>query len=287
MKFGLYLPPCGEYADARRLADLAREAEEAGWEGFFIWDHMQMGWPTAVVDPWIALTAVAMNTRRIRFGPLVTPLPRRRPWKLARETASLDRLSGGRLTLGIGLGYGEQEFSNFGEPAGPQVRAAMLDEALEVLAGLWSGAPFAYRGVHYQIEEVQFTPTPVQAPRIPIWVAGFWPKKAPFRRAARWDGAFPLVENDAPMMTPQEIREVGAYIIDQRSHAEPFDLVHSGVTPGEDLRRAAEIAQPYAEAGVTWWLENINPWRFGYNPATGEGWPLEAMRQRIFQGPPQ
>lgn len=286
MYFGLYIPPFGDYADARLVSRLARDAEEAGWDGIFLWDHLVMSWPDPVVDPWVALTAIAMNTERIRFGTMVTPLTRRRPWVLARQTVSLDHLSGGRLILGVGLGYSpEPDFTGFGEVAGPRERGAMLDEALAVLTGLWRGEPFKYDGKCYHVAETLFLPAPLQTPRIPIWLSGLWPNKPPFRRAARWDGVFPLnagsVETD---MTPAQYVEMIEYIARHRTAASPFDIVHRGTTPGQDLAQDAAIVRPFAEAGVTWWLECIDPWRCGWR---GSGrWPLEAMRERVRIGPP-
>ena len=190
MRFGLYIPCYGDYADPHRMSELARQAEEAGWDGLFISDHLQFQWltpsPQPVGDPWILLTAMAMSTQRIRLGILVTPLARRRPWKLAREAVTLDHLSAGRLILGVGIG-GDWlgEYSAFGEPADDHLHGEQLDEGLQVVAGLWSGAPFSFHGAHYHIRDVQFLPPPVQQPRIPIWIAGGWPRKRPFRRAAQ------------------------------------------------------------------------------------------------------
>src|SRR5215470_19306464 len=153
MHYGIYLPNFGEYGDPRLLAELAHEAEAAGWEGCFLWDHIHR-WhgQEPFADPWIALTAMALRTERLRLGPLVTPLARRRPWKLARETVTLDRLSGGRLTLGVGLGAPpREEFEQFGEDGDDKVRAKKLDESLEILTGLWSGEPFGYLGEYYTI----------------------------------------------------------------------------------------------------------------------------------------
>ncbi|MFN2108650.1 MAG: LLM class flavin-dependent oxidoreductase, partial [Anaerolineae bacterium] len=148
MQYGIYLPNFGPYGDARVLAGLARDAENAGWDGFFLWDHMA-GHALPFVDPWVALTAVALNTQRLRIGTTVTPLPRRRPWKIARETVSLDHLSGGRLTLGVGIGLGQAEWNDLGEESDLKKRGKMLDEALDVLVGLWSGEPFSYAGQYY------------------------------------------------------------------------------------------------------------------------------------------
>jgi alkanesulfonate monooxygenase SsuD/methylene tetrahydromethanopterin reductase-like flavin-dependent oxidoreductase (luciferase family) len=265
------------------VAELAHEAEEAGWDGFFLWDHLlfENKWRLPIADPWVALAAMAMRTSRIRLGPLVTPVPRRRPWKLARETVTLDHLSNGRLILGVGLGWPPvDDFARFGEESDDKVRAARLDEGLDILTGLWSGEPFSYQGQHYHIqEETVFLPRPVQAPRIPIWVAGFWPKKAPFRRAARWDGVFPLSLNVNwdQSIPPAEVQATLAYIQSQRASDTPFDVTVGGETPGDDPARAAAIVAPYGAVGVTWWIENVVPQRG----------PLEAMRQRIRQGPPR
>jgi len=187
MRFALYVEITGLLGYPQTLARLAREAEAAGWDGFFIWDIFggDSAAPAPVVDPWIALAAIAATTERIRFGTMVTPLPRRRPWKLAREAVSLDHLSGGRLILGVGIGAMPEEFARFGDEPDPRKRAEMLDEGLEVLTGLWSGEPFSFHGRYYWVEEATLLPRPVQQPRIPIWVAGIWPHKPPFRRAAR------------------------------------------------------------------------------------------------------
>lgn len=285
MKFGLYVPPLGDFAYARTLADLAREAEQAGWEGFFTWDHMLVEWPDRVVDPWVAYSAIAMNTERIRFGPTVTPLARRRPWKVARETTSLDHLSGGRMVLGVGVGGGPQEFDGLGETTGLKNLGAQLDEALEVLAGLWSGECFSFEGRYYHVKEARFQPAPLQKPRIPVWVGGFWPNKAPFRRAARWDGVFALNRDQESYMKPEDIRDLLAYIRRFRESDGPFDVVHTGYSSGTDAAHAAGWVGAYQQAGVTWWLESINPWRFGWDMKGP--WPVEAMRERILQGPPK
>ena len=210
---------------------------------------------------------------------MVTPLPRRRPSKLARETVTFDHLSGGRLTLGVGSGYfSKEEFEAFGEETSVKKRAAQLDEGLDVLTGLWSGEPFSYDGNQYQVKDVCFTPPPVQQPRIPIWVAATWPMKAPLRRAARWDGVFPLSQD--PMnqpLTPADIRAIVAYIKEHRTSQEPFDVVKAGGTPGKDAAEDAALVAPYVEAGATWWLENRTPWSSS---------PAE-VRERIRKGPPR
>ncbi|MGE5222214.1 MAG: LLM class flavin-dependent oxidoreductase [Omnitrophica WOR_2 bacterium] len=284
MKYGIYLPNFGPFGNARYLSELAKEAEEAGWDGFFIWDHIASQ-RIDMVDPWVALAAVAYNTERIRIGTTVTPLPRRRPWKLARETVSIDHLSNGRLVLGVGIGLGEAEWGDLGEEADQKARGAMLDEALDVLTGLWSGEPFSYQGHYYQVKNAHFLPGPVQQPRIPIWVGGFWPNKAPFRRAARWDGIFPLFMNTkSDEEELAQLKEVVAFTRSQRTASGPFDVVCTGITSGVDCQEASDRVRAYEEAGATWWLEAIAPYRFG--KGFEEPWPLEELRQRVIQGSP-
>lgn len=286
MNFGLYLPNFGSFGDARVLASLASEAEQAGWDGFFLWDHFH-GWgDLPMVDPWIGLAAVAIATQRIRLGTTVTPIARRRPWKLARETVSLDHLSGGRLILGAGLGGGNPgEWDDFGEEMDPKTRGEMLDEGLAVLAGLWKGENFDFTGTHYKIKNARFLPKPVQSPRIPVWVGGFWPHKAPFRRAARWDGAFPLFQANSTAEELEQLEQTAAYIQSQRETSDPFDLVVCGVTPGDDPVTAARQTCEYAVRGATWWLECIVPMPFG--KGFDETWPVDAMIHRVHQGPPR
>ncbi len=277
MRYGIYVPNFGDYGDARRLAALARDAEDARWDGFFLWDHVARPFATDMVDPWIALTAIAMATKTIRIGALVTPLPRRRPWKVARETASLDQLSGGRLVFGAGTGSAggrAVEWASFGEQMDARMRGAMLDEGLEILTGLWSGAPFQFRGKHYHVDEALFLPRPVQFPRIPIWVAGYWPNKSPFRRAARWDGVFPLAQTSA-FVPPEQLREIVAYVRAQRADASPFDVVALGVTSAGRADTDRVVAT--RAAGATWWLERVH----------GDRGSFEEMRERVRQGPPR
>jgi alkanesulfonate monooxygenase SsuD/methylene tetrahydromethanopterin reductase-like flavin-dependent oxidoreductase (luciferase family) len=288
MRFGISMPPFAHFSDPRTLAELAHDAETAGWDGFFIWDAMFFD-PTfhPIADPWVALAAVALNTERMRIGTMVTPLARRRPWKLARETVSVDRLSNGRLTLGVGLGDPVQwDFGFFDEVTDPKTRAHKLDEGLDVLTGLWKGQPFSYQGEQYNVKEVTFRPTPVQSPRIPIWVGGWWPHKPPLRRAALWDGVCPI--KGGSNISPAEWRDLLTYIQQYRTTDAPLDAVNFGATPGENPTQAAELVQPYADAGVTWWLESVDPWRFGWSWEVP--WAPEAtllMRERVKQGPPQ
>lgn len=288
MRYGVYVPNFGPYGDAKVLADLAYEAEEAGWDGFFLWDQVSKTTLTPgvdpMVDPWVALAAIAMRTQAMRLGTLVTPLPRRRPWMLARETISLDRLSTGRLIFGVGSGGGYFDFDALGEASDSKTLAALLDEGLEVLTGLWSGEPYHHEGAAYHIKEAQFLPRPLQSPRIPIWVAGMWPAKAPLRRAARFDGVVPI-GRDLPltaMLTPEEMREIVRYVACQPGYTTPFQFVHSGLTAGTDAVHDREIVAAYQQVGVTWWVEKLLPERWG----SWTAWPLKAMSARIRRGPP-
>ena len=277
MKYGLSLPNFGILGDVRLLADLAAQAEVAGWDGVFVWDHIARK-PEfdPVVDPWIVVTAMAMRTSSIRLGALITPLARRRPWKVARETASLDQLSNGRLIFGAGLGSDSSgEFASFGEEMDLKKRAAMLDEALDVLVGLWSGESFHYEGTHYQIKSTPFLPTPVQQPRIPIWIGGIWPNKAPFKRAARWDGVVPLLKGDK---IADQLKELISYVREQRPDDRPFDIVGMGQKQSDDETREAYHAQ-----GGTWWIEELNPTYFSEDWRAS--WTLVAIREVIAQGP--
>jgi alkanesulfonate monooxygenase SsuD/methylene tetrahydromethanopterin reductase-like flavin-dependent oxidoreductase (luciferase family) len=228
-KRGLFLAPFDELVDPRMLAELSGGAESAGWDGFFLWDHIRYRRPVrAVADPWVALAAVACATERLRLGPMVTPLARRRVHKLARETVTLDHLSRGRLTLGVGLGSDRNdELEPFGEVVDPRERARLLDSGLERLNSLWAG---------------EFEPPPVQRPRIPVWVAARWPNRRPLRRAARWDGLFPI---DLP--GPDALAELVSEVRELRSEGdERFDFIVE-IEPGGD-------ADPWEAAGATWVL---------------------------------
>jgi alkanesulfonate monooxygenase SsuD/methylene tetrahydromethanopterin reductase-like flavin-dependent oxidoreductase (luciferase family) len=249
MRSGLFVPPFDELADPALLARLAAEAEEAGWDGMFVWDHIRWREPVdAVADPWVALAAIATATERVRLGPMVTPLARRRPAKVARETATLDLLSGGRLTLGVGLGSDEfgSEYSITGEELDDRRRARMLDESLEILAAAWSGEPVHHRGEHYTVDGMRFLPRPIQRPGIPVWVAGFYGKPRPLRRAARYQGFFP-VNLESPDQLAEIVAELESLRRDAREDsAEPYEVV-AALQPGAD-------PAPYAAAGATWWV---------------------------------
>ncbi len=231
LKQAIDISPFGELSDPRVLADLAVAAEQRGFDGFFLWDHIVYREPVrAVADPWIALAAIASVTSRMRIGPMVTPLSRRRIHKLARETVTLDLLSDGRLTLGVGLGSSRNgEFEPFGEVSDPRERAVLLDRGLADLTRYWSGA---------------FEPVPLQQPRIPVWVASEWPYRKPVRRAMQWDGLFPTGTPD-----PAALAELAAEVRAGRPAGEPFDII-VGLAPDED-------PAPWAQAGVTWIVSDL------------------------------
>ncbi|MHA2390507.1 MAG: LLM class flavin-dependent oxidoreductase [Promethearchaeota archaeon] len=279
MKFAIYIPNFGNFANPQDLAELAVEAEKAGWDGFFLWDHLVFmeGLDVPVLDPWVALSAIAMKTKKIKIGPLITPIARRRPWKLAREILSLDYLSNGRLIMGVGLGAPEYDFVTFGEEYDNIIRAKKLDEGLTVLLGLLSGDEFSYEGDYYQIKSVRFFPRPING-QIPIWVAGMWPNKGPLRRAARYDGVFPISQNWPDQLTPNDVKQMLAYILQYRPNINNFDIIITGDTPGNQSE-GIEIIKPFEKAGVTWWCESINLFRFKNSQ--------EKMLERIRQGPPK
>ena len=271
MRYGFIIPK----GDPRTVADLAREVEEAGWDGAFYYDGIDVGEGWELYDPWVVMAAMAMRTGRVRIGAMLTPPARRRPWKLARETLTLDHLSGGRLVLPVGLGaLDDGGFSKVGEPTDRRVRARLLDESLEILTGLWSGKPFRYEGEHYRLEEMTFLPTPIQKPRIPIWVVGAWPSKKSMDRALRYDGL--LAYTTRGEVTPEDIRAIKEYVEENRASDGPFDIVWEGRTAGDDPERAASVVRPFAEAGITWWIESM--WSPPNEP--------EDLRARIRQGPP-
>lgn len=270
MQYGFILP----HGDIHTLAELAHEVELAGWDGVFYWDGIYIQEAGPMYDPWIVLAAMAMRTERVRLGLMLTPPSRRRPWKLARETVTLDHLSHGRLIVPVGLGaLDDGGFTKVGEVIDRKQRAELLDESLEILIGLWSGKPFSFQGKYYHTEEMTFLPPPVQSPRIPIWVVGAWPSPKSMQRALRYDGLLPAKGSE---VTPEDIRAMKVYIDQHRSGTTPFDIVQEGETPGEDRDRASQVVRPYAEAGATWWIESR--WSFPL---------IEELRTRIQQGPPR
>jgi alkanesulfonate monooxygenase SsuD/methylene tetrahydromethanopterin reductase-like flavin-dependent oxidoreductase (luciferase family) len=262
---------------------LAAVAEAAGWDAVLLEDYLvyQNRQDLPTYDPWVALTAMAMRTEHLRLGTEVTALARRRPWKLARETVTLDHLSNGRLILGVGLGVASDvDFAHFGEVTDNRQRAAQLDEALEVLVGLWSGQPFSYMGRYFQIAETTFLPRPLQTPRIPIWIGGGYPNPGALRRAARWDGACLYraaaigSARDVGRLVPDDVRALRHLMSEARPNQTRFDIV-VGARPRsvDDEQERAEI-RAVAAAGATWWLEWVPPAEFDVMLAAIDRGPL-------------
>jgi alkanesulfonate monooxygenase SsuD/methylene tetrahydromethanopterin reductase-like flavin-dependent oxidoreductase (luciferase family) len=285
MRCSINIPNLGDFANPRLVADAARIAEETGWDGLFVWDQL-IGYNQDLVGEFAAtnilLTAAALATSRIRLGTQVTPVPRRRPRQLAREIATLDRLSAGRMILGVGLGDPiANEYGRFGEPTDPKVLAGLLDEGLEAITLLWSGEPVTFHGQHLTIDDVIMRPTPVQQPRVPIWIGGHWPHKPPARRAARWDGAVLTTGAWEQPPDPDVITELHDYIHAHRDKAGladlPFELVVGGSTP-DNAARARDTLGPLADAGATWWDERFPVHQLG---------KFDAVRSRLEQGPPR
>jgi alkanesulfonate monooxygenase SsuD/methylene tetrahydromethanopterin reductase-like flavin-dependent oxidoreductase (luciferase family) len=273
------VPNVGPFGDPLLLVEMAVAAEQHGWDGFFVWDHQLWHDPAwAVADPVVVVSAIAARTARVRIGILVNVLARRRVGKVARESVTLDQLSGGRLVFGAGLGSRAEEFTAFGESGDPRERAARLDESLALLDALWRGDPVTVHGTYLTAEDVTMLPRPVQQPRIPVWCGGRWPNKAPFRRAARWDGVMPTHRDYGlgGTMPPDELRAVIRYTREQRGTDGPFDVALEGRTDGAAPDRGARHVAPYLDAGLTWWIEALGWWR---------GTPSDALA-RIRQGPP-
>jgi hypothetical protein len=275
MKFG-YVQTFG---GARAAADIAHEAEQAGWDGFFVGEAV---WHN---DPWISLTAAAMCTSRIRLGTLVVQMPRHTPWKLASETASLDNLSNGRVILGVGPGvyyYGYESFKD--EITDKKIRGELMDEGVDLLTLLHLGKPFKYEGAHFHVDlhmvgkEEYFPARPVQQPRVPIWMVGMWPRMKSMRRVLKCDGLLPekMDSDGKPVeVQPEDVRQMKAYILANRTLDTPFDLIAQGQTHGMEDAQVADKIGPWAEAGATWWIE------------APYGLSGEQAQARLRQGPPR
>jgi alkanesulfonate monooxygenase SsuD/methylene tetrahydromethanopterin reductase-like flavin-dependent oxidoreductase (luciferase family) len=279
------IPNFGDFADARVVAKVAAAAEAAGWDALFVWDHvvhdkqLRRGQPFG--DPWMLLTAAALATSRLRLGTLVTPVPRRRPEQLARQVATLDVLSGGRVIFGAGLGGPiEDEFASFGDTTDPVVLAERLDEGLDLLSRYWSGDTVDHDGRHFRVRQTALLPATVQRPRPPVWIAGYWPNRRPMRRAARWDGAVPLFEHARHGQPPSadDVRELAGYLAQQRGERadDPFDIVVGGVS---DPSSAADQLGPLQQAGATWWDER-------QVQSSPDHYSAEAVLRRVDAGPP-
>ena len=271
-RFGLYLPNFGELAKPENMVKLAKLAEENGWEGIFLWDHIPADPSMAAYDPWLLLTLVASNSETLRVGTTVTPLARRRPQKIAKEIVTLDHISKGRVILGIGLGV-KEEYESYGESFKPREVAEKLDECVEILRLLWSGEPVDYQGKHYTIT-AQHLPTPVQK-QVPIWVAGTWPNKAPFRRAAKHQGVYPMRVGFEKLLTAEEYGDILGYIKKHRGDLENYDVV-KGVYSDTDPEKNGWI-KGYVDVGANWILECVDPWRGS----------LDDLFEIVKRGPPK
>lgn len=278
MKHGIYAPPHNDYGDPKRLVDLAVESERAGFNAIFIWDHLFLGGEPDVTDATVVLGAIAHATKRIRLGAMVTPLARRRPWKLAKELTTLDQLSAGRITLGIGIGsHPELEFGNVGEDDKAKSRAERLDEGLLILDPLLRGETVQHTGKYYQVHDTKVSPACVQRPRLPIWAAASLPVQAGLRRAARWDGIFPIslpetatMREDGSFDTAQMWLDPEGFAdcvkatleyraaIDSNASATEFAFAASGDTRCDSASEARAKVRAFETAGANWWLEWID-----------------------------
>jgi alkanesulfonate monooxygenase SsuD/methylene tetrahydromethanopterin reductase-like flavin-dependent oxidoreductase (luciferase family) len=271
MRFGIEVIPFGPFSDPRLVAEVARIAEEAGWEAIALWDHLNF--PASVGDPWVTLSAVAAATTRMKLITGVAPLPRYRPHLLARTLTALDVLSGGRVIFGTGLGVA-WDMAPFGDPADDRTRAAMTDEGLELLARLWSGEAVTHHGAHYTVEGVAMHPQPVQQPRIPVWIGG--DSRPALRRAARWDGWIIGVIDEQRRITktPEQVAEQVAILRGHRADLAGFAVAVDGTSEADD---DGATARAYERAGATWWLECIY----------GTRGTVEAQIERLRAGPPR
>lgn len=268
MRFGVIITG----GPVHEQVELARAAEAAGWDGVFTWDGIHLGDAVEAHDPWVLMSAFAMATERIRIGAMIQPLARRRPWKVARESVTLDHVSNGRFVLCVGLGaVDDSGWGKVGEPTERRVRAEKLDETLAILEGLWSGESFRFDGTHYRFPPMAFHPRPVQRPRIPIWVVGAWPAERSMARAARYDGLLPNVMGGGSY-DPEMIRAMRDWVTERRGAIDGYDIVLEGpVDPGP----ADDVLRAFADAGATWWIHS--DW---------ESSDVAAARRRIEAGPP-
>jgi alkanesulfonate monooxygenase SsuD/methylene tetrahydromethanopterin reductase-like flavin-dependent oxidoreductase (luciferase family) len=275
MKFGLFLPPFDGLADAARMGDLAVTAESAGWDGFFVWDHLRYSPPIKdIADPYVCLTVMAARTSRLTLGPMVTPLIRRRPQVVARQAVTLDHLAQGRLVMGFGIGddYPDGELACFGELTDAVERGRALDESLEVFTGLLSGEEVDVAGQYVTARSVRFTPTPYRESGLPIWTAGRWPNKAPIRRAARYQGMMVI-----QMTEPSQVGELRQQLAAAGADLETFDIVVWGQRDEHMVYRDDTRFQEWADAGVTWFLMGPGPFDLSF----------DEVHDYIAQGPPQ
>ncbi len=278
MRYGIVIPG----GNPAVQCEMAQAAEAARWDALFVPDAIAIqdfsGNAMALFDPWVMLAAIAAKTQRIRFGPLIAAVPRRRPWKLARETGTIDHLSNGRLILAAGLGAAPDDggFSKVGEPIDLKTRAELMDECLAIVNGLWTGKPFSFSGKHYHVDNMTMVPPTVQKPRIPIWVVGVWPKPKSMNRVLQWDGIVVQKYKSEPgrKTDPRDIRDIREFVEKHRNSSNPFDIVTGGRTPKKNPTSILPHVKSLADAGATWWLEEM--W----------GLSEKDFLKRIEQGPP-
>jgi alkanesulfonate monooxygenase SsuD/methylene tetrahydromethanopterin reductase-like flavin-dependent oxidoreductase (luciferase family) len=282
VRFGFVVP----YADARQFAELAALGEQCGWNGIFTWESV---WG---VDAWVTLGAAAMVTERVRLGTLLTPAPRIRPWDLASRVATVDRLSGGRTILSVGLGAPNPNWTAFEPDEGRRVRAEKLDECLAVYDGLLAGQPFAFSGKHYRVEPTEYLipDPPAQRPRPPVWVVGGYvvgrDRQPSLARAARWDGLLPQIIDPNgrwKATTPERLTEVVRLTRAERERAglswDGYDVVLEADSTGEFVDLQPRDPATWESAGATWWVES---WWSVERGADG----LAEVRRRVESGPP-
>jgi alkanesulfonate monooxygenase SsuD/methylene tetrahydromethanopterin reductase-like flavin-dependent oxidoreductase (luciferase family) len=289
---GIYAPIYNDYGDPSRLVTLAQTAESAGFDGFFVWDHLaiESEGELELADATVVLAAVAQATSTIKIGPLITPLARRRPWKVAKEIATLDHLSGGRFVFGVGLGEpAEVEFAAFGEDASAKGRAERVDEGLALIERFLHGETVNHVGKHYQVTGTTLLPRPLQQPRPPVWVAASLPHRAGLRRAAKWEGCFPIkipevlranplaaASWDQFWLTPDEFADARRTIAGMRDSLDDYAMAATGSTADDDRIAAQQKVEAYAAAGANWWLEWIDD-----SPNT-----FEQTLELVCRGPP-
>jgi hypothetical protein len=276
MRYGFVLPG----GTATEQLEQAMLADEAGWDGIFVWEAAYG------IDAWTLLAAMAQRTTRVRLGTMLTPLPWRRPWKVASQAVTLDQLSNGRAILAVGLGAVDTALGQTGEQTDRRVRASMLDEGIDLIAGLWQGQ-LRFAGSHYAIdlaarEDLARVAEPVQ-PRIPIWVVGVWPRPKSMRRVLRCDGLLPMCkdEHGSRPTTPGDIRAMRGWLGDHGGARPDFDIIMEGETPAADPAKAAADVAVWADAGCAWWLETR--WAMPHDAADR----LEQVRERLKAGPPR
>jgi hypothetical protein len=292
MRFGVTLPNCGVGNDPAPIVELAVAAERAGWDGVFVWDTPYASdideAAAPMFDAWALMTSIVGATERVRVGTMITPLPWRRPWEVARQAQTLDQMSGGRFILSVGLGWVPEGGSALGEVSDRKERAEMLDESLEILERLWSGERFSFDGKYYRLKDVRFTPTPVQSPRIPIWVVAAWhtdpdrwPIKKSMRRALRYDGVLPNIfseKGNTHEQVQEPVAAMARWIAAERS--DPIDVICEGGGEKDDTNTDADTVRAWRDAGATWWLEAVW-WSMYRHPGDPS-----AMRERVERGPP-